>query len=150
MFFLVFFLFKPPGAGMFQNQKDHFIPDIKQAKEIQKSASIELHECGKCCKSPIFEGKLQVFISYLNEMKTVICPITLPCFNTFYSLFMYYFLQLVLFWRYLNSTMVSFFVRIQLPFPNSNDFVTARFQRGWQIYLTNLFEVFLLNTTRNC
>ena len=26
---------------------------------------------GKCWKSPIFEGKLQVFIIYLGEMKTV-------------------------------------------------------------------------------
>ena len=26
---------------------------------------------GKCWKSPIFEGKLRVFVSYLSEMKTV-------------------------------------------------------------------------------
>ena len=28
--------------------------------------------------------------------------------------------------------------------------VAALFQRGLQIYFTNLLEVFLLNTTRNC
>ena len=29
---------------MFQNQKDHFNPDVTQAEEIQKSASTELHK----------------------------------------------------------------------------------------------------------
>ena len=43
-FFLCFFLFNPPETGMFQNQKDRFIPDITQAEEIQKSASIELRK----------------------------------------------------------------------------------------------------------
>ena len=44
MFLYVFFLFNPPGAGMFQEQKDHFVPDVTQAEEIQKSASMELHK----------------------------------------------------------------------------------------------------------
>ena len=35
---------RPPEAGMFQKQKDRFIPDITQAEEIQKSTSTELHE----------------------------------------------------------------------------------------------------------
>ena len=29
---------------MFQNQKDRFVPDVTQTEEIQKSASMELHE----------------------------------------------------------------------------------------------------------
>ena len=41
--FDVFFLFNPE-AGMFQEQKDRFVTDVTQAKEIQKSASTELHE----------------------------------------------------------------------------------------------------------
>ena len=44
MFFDMFFLFNPPEAGMFQKQKDRFVPDVTQAEEIQKSASMELHE----------------------------------------------------------------------------------------------------------
>ena len=114
---------------MFQNQKDSFIPDITQAEEIQKSASMELKQmewnCGKCWKLPIFEGKFQVcfcfcffvFFSYLSEMKTV-CKL----YN--FSL-LQHFLQIVstifLFWRYLNSSMTSFLSDILLPFPNSNN-----------------------------
>ena len=44
MFFLVFFLYNPPEVGMFQNQTDHFVPDVTQAEEIRKSASTELRE----------------------------------------------------------------------------------------------------------
>ena len=74
-------------------------------------------KCGKCLKSTIFEGKLQVFISYLSEMKMV---------SMYYNSFLFqYFLQLVttifLFWRYLNSSMTSFWSDILPPFPNSND-----------------------------
>ena len=29
---------------MFQNQKDHFVPDITQAEELQKSAPTEFHK----------------------------------------------------------------------------------------------------------
>ena len=72
---------------------------------------------GKCWKSPIFEGKLWVFISYLSEMKIVSM-----LYNS--SLF-YLFLQLVstifLLWRYLNSSMTRFLSDILLPFPNPND-----------------------------
>ena len=49
-------------------------------------------KCGKCWKLAIFEGKLQVFISYLSEMKTVNnCSITLPCSSTCCSLFISFF-----------------------------------------------------------
>ena len=44
----------------------------------------------KCWKLPFFEDKLQVFVSYLSEMK-IVCSITLPCSSTFYSLFIPYF-----------------------------------------------------------
>ena len=43
-------------------------------------------KCGKSWKLLSFEGKLQVFISYLSEMK-IVCSITLLYSNTFYSLF---------------------------------------------------------------
>ena len=44
MFFLMFFLFIPPEAGIFLNQKDCFVPDVIYTEEIQKPASMELHE----------------------------------------------------------------------------------------------------------
>ena len=44
-FFSCFFLFNPPEAGKFKLQKDHFVLDVTQAEEIQKSTSTELHEC---------------------------------------------------------------------------------------------------------
>ena len=44
MFFDMFFLFNPPEAGMFQKQKDRFVPAVTQTEETQKSASMELHE----------------------------------------------------------------------------------------------------------
>ena len=37
-------------------------------------------KCGKCWKLQLSEGKLQVFISYLNEMKTV-CSI-IPLYSS--------------------------------------------------------------------
>ena len=60
-------------------------------------------KCGKCLKSTIFEGKLQVFISYLSEMKMV---------SMYYNSFLFqYFLQLVttifLFWRYLQMIWIA-------------------------------------------
>ena len=47
---------------------------------------------GKCRKSSIFEGKLQVFISYryLSEIK-VVCSITHLYYSPFYSLFLPFF-----------------------------------------------------------
>ena len=47
---------------------------------------------GKCRKSSIFEGKLQVFISYryLSEIK-VVCSITRLYYSPFYSLFLPFF-----------------------------------------------------------
>ena len=118
--FFLFFLFNPPETGMFQNQKEHFICDITQAEEIQKSASTEFHKWSKNMvnvENRQFEKGNCVFFSYLSEMKTV---------SMFYnsSLF-YYFLYFVstifLFWRYLNSNMTSFLSDTLLPFPNLND-----------------------------
>ena len=42
---------------------------------------------GICWKSPIFERKLWIFISYLREMK-IVCSIILLFSSTFYSLFL--------------------------------------------------------------
>ena len=73
---------------MLQNQKEHYITDITQAEEIQISASTRLHEWSKnVVNVENVEGKLQVSISYLNEMKTV---------SMFYNSALFqYFLQLV-------------------------------------------------------
>ena len=89
--FYVFFLFNPPAAGMFQKQKDCFVPDVTQAEKIKKicihGASRMERKRGKYRKSPIFEGKLRGFISYLSEMKMV---------SMFYnSSLLQHFLQLV-------------------------------------------------------
>ena len=57
------------------------------------------------------------FLSVIWEKwKQSVCSITIPGSRTFYSLFIPF-----LFWRYLNSSMVSFSSDILLPFPNSND-----------------------------
>ena len=60
---------------------------------------------GKCWKLPIFEGKLQVFFSYLSEMKTI-CSITLPYSSTFYRLFLPFFVLEIFKFKY-----NKFFVR---------------------------------------
>ena len=56
-------------------------------------------KCGKCWKSPIFEGKLRVFISYLSEMK-IVCSITLLYSSTFYSLFLPFFVLEIFKFKY--------------------------------------------------
>ena len=75
-----------------------FLMSHRLKKYIQ-SASTELHEwsenevnvASKCWKSPIFEGKLQVFISYLNEMKIVNMFYNSSLFLASYSLFLPFF-----------------------------------------------------------
>ena len=120
------FLFNPPETEIFQNQKDCFLPDMTQVKEIQKSISLELHKWSEnmvnvenCqCLMGNFEGKF-LSVIYLSEMKTA-CSITPSFFWCFFSHItdcLYHFL----FWRYLNSSMVSFSSDHLLPFPNSND-----------------------------
>ena len=86
---------------------------------IYEASQME-QKCGKCWKLPIFEGKLQVFISYLSEMKIV---------SMFYNFFIlvlftacfYHFL----FWKYLNSSMRRFSiwtaVSFQQLFPKGED-----------------------------
>ena len=74
-FFRCFFLFNPLEAGMFQKQKDRFVPDITLTQEIQKSASVELHKWSKSmvnvenCK--FLKENCKFFISYPSEMKIV-------------------------------------------------------------------------------
>ena len=83
--------------------------DWRNTKICIHRASRMEQKFGKCWKSSIFEGKLQVFISYLSEMKIV---------SMFYNSSLFYHF---LFWRYLNSSMTRFLSDILLPFPNSND-----------------------------
>ena len=119
VFFLCFFCLTPLGLEYSTSRKTaSFLMShrLKKYKNLLPRASRMGQKCDKCWKSPIFEGKLQVFISYLSEMKIV---------SMFYNFFIlalftacfYHFL----FWRYLNSSMTRFSSDILLPFPNSND-----------------------------
>ena len=54
---------------------------------------------GKCWKSPIFEGKLWVFISYLSEMK-IVCSMILLYSSTFYSFFVPFFVLEIFKFKY--------------------------------------------------
>ena len=76
---------------------------------------------GKCWKSPIFEGKLQAFISYLSEMK-IVCSITLLYSSTFYSLFLPFFVLEIFKFNYdkvfiRHSASISKFKWFELPCP---------------------------------
>ena len=74
---------------------------------------------GKCWKLPIFDGKFwrKVFISYISEWNE-----NSMFYNSFLLLVLFTdCLYHFLFWRYLNSSMVSFSSDHLLPFPNSND-----------------------------
>ena len=84
MFFLVFFLFNPPGAGKFKLQKNHFILDVTKAEEIQKSASMELHKwsenVGNVENCNFLKVNCRFLLVNLSEMKTV------SMFHTVFSL----------------------------------------------------------------
>ena len=102
----MFFLFNPPwGWNVLEAERSlrsaHHIGWRNTKIYIHESSRME-QKCGKCWKLPIFEGKLQVFISYLTKMK-IVYSITLLYSSTFYSL-LYHFLFL----RYLNSSMAWF------------------------------------------
>ena len=115
---LMFFLFNPPlGWNVVEAEKllrswRHI--GWRNTKICIHGASWMEQKHGKCWKLPIFEGKLQVFISYLSEMKIVsmfynfFIPALFTCFYHF------------LFWIYLNSSMTWFSSDTLLPFPNSN------------------------------
>ena len=60
-------------------------------------------KCGKCWKSPIFEGKLWVFFSYL---RMIVNFVTAPYSSTFYSLFLPFFVLEIFKFKY-----DKFFVR---------------------------------------
>ena len=119
MIVFLFFLFSSPPPWCWKTAS--FLTSHRLNTKICTHRASQMEwKCGKCWKSTIFEGKLQVFISYLSEMKTV---------SMYYNSFLFpYFLQLLqlvttifLFWRYLNSSMTSFWSDILPPFPNSND-----------------------------
>ena len=81
MFFYVFFLSNPPGAGMFWEQKDHFVPDATQAEEIQKSASTELHEQSE----NVVNVENQEFLKENCEFVSVIYLSKMRIVSMFYS-----------------------------------------------------------------
>ena len=118
----MFFLFNPPwGWNVLEAERllyswRHI--DWRNTKICIHRASRMEQKFGKCWKSSIFEGKLQVFISYLSEWNEnsqyvqslfFILALFTACF--------YHFLP----WRSLNSSMTRFLLDILLPFPNSND-----------------------------
>ena len=110
-----------PGAGKFKPYKRLLSSwchiDWRNTKIYIHRASRMEQKHRKYCKLLLFKGKLQVFISYLSEMKTVsmfynssfFLILFTACFNFF------------LFWRYLNSSMTYFSVEILLPFPHLID-----------------------------
>ena len=112
-FFMCFFCLTPWGCNVLEAERPLYswchIDYIHRASRMEQ-------KCVKCWKLSIFEGKLQVFISYLSEMKIV---------SMFYNFFIlalftacfYHFL----FRKYLNSSMRRFSSDILLPFPNLND-----------------------------
>ena len=54
---------------------------------------------GKCWKLQIFQGKLQVFFSYLSKME-IVCSITRLYSNLFYSLFLPFFILKIFKFKY--------------------------------------------------
>ena len=81
-FFTCFFRLTPTEAGMFQNQKDRFVPDVTQAEEYKNMVNVE--------NCQFLNESCEFFISYLSEMK-IVCSITLLYSSTFYSLFLPFF-----------------------------------------------------------
>ena len=117
MLFYVFFLLTPWGCNVLEAERP--LHSWCHIDYIHRASRME-RKCGKCWKLSIFEGKLQVFISYLSEMKIV---------SMFYNFFIlvlftacfYHFL----FWKYLNSSMRRFSiwtaVSFQQLFPKGED-----------------------------
>ena len=100
----MFFLFNPPKAGMFQNQKDLFFPDVTQAKEIQKSASTELQEWSKNVVNVENCNFLKVNYGFLLfiwvKWKQSVCSMISFYSSTFYSLFQPFFVLEILKFKY--------------------------------------------------
>ena len=118
--FFTFFLFNPPETGMFQKQKDCFVPEVTQAEEIQKSASMELHEWSENMvnvQNCQFLKENCWFLSVIRATrKQSVCSITLLYSCTFYSLFLPFFVLEII-----KSNMTRGSSDILLLFPNLND-----------------------------
>ena len=103
MFFLMSFLFHPLWLECSRIRKTASCLTLHRHR-IQKSASMEPHKWSEnvvnCLKLSIFEGKLQVFMSYLSEMKTVSMFYNSWCSSTFYSLFLPFFVLLIFKFKY--------------------------------------------------
>ena len=103
-FFYVFFLFNPPwGWNVLEAERPlrswrHI--GWRNTKICIRGASRMERKRGQCWKSPIFEGKLQVFISYLTKIKIVSVFITLLYSSTFYSFFLPFFVLEIFKFKY--------------------------------------------------
>ena len=95
-FFTCFFCLNPRGWNVLEAERLlcswRHIGHIgwRNTKICIHRASWMEQKCVKCWKSPIFEGKLWVFISYLSEMK-IVSMFYNPSLFTFYSLFLSFF-----------------------------------------------------------
>ena len=120
--FLVFFLFNAPYARMYWNQKDCFVPDITQAEEILKSASMKLHKWSKNMVNIENCNFLKVnwffFLVIWVKWKQSVCSIILYS-STFYSLFLPFLALKICKFKYIY--LASFLSNVLLPFPNSSD-----------------------------
>ena len=71
--FFLFFLFHPRLECSRIRETALFLTScrLKKFKNLHPWSFMNEQKCGKCWKSLLSEGKLQVFFSYLSEMKTV-------------------------------------------------------------------------------
>ena len=95
-FFSCFFVFNSHEAGMVQNQKDGFVPDITGIG--WRNTNICIHETsrmewkpGNCWNSQLFEGKFLFLLVIWVKWKQSVCSIILLWCITFYSLYLPFF-----------------------------------------------------------
>ena len=104
-FFTCFFCLNPRGWNVLEAERLlcswRHIGHIgwRNTKICIHGASWMEQKCVKCWKSPIFEGKLWVFISYLSEMK-IVSMFYNPSLFTFYSLFLSFFVLEIFKFKY--------------------------------------------------
>ena len=108
-------------------------------------------KCGKCWKSPIFEGKLWVFISYLSNQ--YICSITLLYYSTFCSLFLPFFVLEIFKFKYnkvfvRHSASISKFEWFEQPW-SRDEFGHTNFDHAQWIFSQLLIFVNLFQHANN-
>ena len=128
----------PWGWNVLESERPHHI-GWRNTKICIHGASGMEQKPGKCWKLQLLQAKLQVFITYLSEMKTV-CSIILLYSSTFYILFLTFFiLEIFKFFKY-----DKFYVRHSASISNLKDvnssvvrFIHSSFGRKWPNYKTS-------------